>query len=463
MVSRKITKELATFLRREVKAKTAEWGELYKVKRLTSVKAGLPNLPRLTILSEPWLSYIIAIKAGSEVRLYYYNSTGVLQHGDTFRNEETQILEDIQKKSKKLYRYPIKKKDLSIVDITKKYDILFLTIWKQITRNLRISKKRQESRPVIKVVASSYSGVFNTKHEGYFIYIPLNSPNLQHIFIYYSFYFSLPFPIRKNPNISENIALRLYDSFTEGDSILQQLNEDGEKTYDCIEEWSGNSPLEILNFLDRLCLYNTEEWRSSDFIALRALYNSKLPKVSRNNLHKVFCQISAITGNYSLSLLASILAFPLGKKCDSFSPLESEISQVYLFIQKGRILWVHNFLKENLETITLGLQKAIKEALQYWYSNILDISSEIKDSCSYALRNKSDLSIILDNAKLISSSGHEITLDHQKHIILPDSEVNLSFSSHADEFDFIISLKYHLVEDEKNIGNPIFTGEIKLS
>ena len=91
MVSRKITKELATFLRREVKAKSAEWGELYKLKRLTSVKTGLPNLRRLTILSEPWLSYIIAIKSGSEVRLYYYNGTGVLQHGDTVRNEETQL------------------------------------------------------------------------------------------------------------------------------------------------------------------------------------------------------------------------------------------------------------------------------------------------------------------------------------------------------------------------------------
>ncbi|MHA1541592.1 MAG: hypothetical protein ACTSQH_01275, partial [Candidatus Hodarchaeales archaeon] len=219
MVSRKITKELATFLRREVKVKIAEWGELYKLKRLTSVKTGLPNLPRLTILSEPWLSYIIAIKSGSEVRLYYYNSTGVLQHGDTFRNEETQILEDIRKKSKRLYRYPTKKKDLSIVDITKKYDILFLTIWKQITRNLRISKKRQESRPVIKVVAASYSGIFNTKLEGYFIYVPLNSLNLQHIFTYYSFYFLLPLPIRKNPNIAESLALRLYHSFKEGDSI----------------------------------------------------------------------------------------------------------------------------------------------------------------------------------------------------------------------------------------------------
>jgi len=462
MVSRKITKELATFLRREVKAKSAEWGELYKLKRITSVKTGLPNLPRLTILSEPWLSYIIAIKSGSEVRLYYYNSTGVLQHGDTFRNEETQILEDIQKKSKRLYRYPTKKKDLSIVDITKKYDILFLTVWKQITRNLGISKKRQEARPVIKVVATAYSGIFNTMFEGYFIYIPLNSLNLQHIFAYYSFYFLLPLPIRKNPNIAESLALRLYDSFKEGGSILPQLKENRGKTLDSIEEWKGNSAVEILNFLDRLCLYNTEEWKSSDFIALRALYNSKLPKVSRNNLHEVFCQISTITGNSFLSLLATILAFPLEKKCGSSSLYESEFSQVYLFLQDGRIIRVHNFLKENLETITQGLRKAIKEALQYWYSNVLDVSCGINDSFSYIIRNKSDLSIFLDNAKLISSSGRKITLDHQKHLILPDSELNLSFSSYKEESDSIISLNYHLVEDEKNIGNPIFTGKIKL-
>ena len=462
MVSRKITKELATFLRREVKAKSAEWGELFKLKRLTSVKTGLPNLPRLTILGEPWLSYIIAIKSGSEVRLYYYNRTGVLQHGDTFRNEETQILEDIQKKSKRLYRYPPKKKDLGIVDITKKYDILFLTIWKQITRDLRILKKRQETRPVIKVVTTAYSGIFNTRIEGYFIYIPLNSPNLQHIFIYYSFYFLLPLPIRKNPNIAESLALRLYDSFKEGDSILPQLQENGGKKSDYIEEWNCNSPLEILNFLDRLCMYNTEKWKSSDFIALRALYNSKLPKVSRNNLHEVFCQISTITGNSFLSLLATILAFPLEKKCDFFSLNESEISQVYLFIKNGRIIRVRNFLKENLETITQGLRKAIKETLQYWYSNVLDISSEINDSCSYTIRNKSDLSIYLDNAKLISSSGHKVTLDRQKHLILPDSEINLSFSFHTEELDSIISLNYHLVEDERNIGNPIFTGKIKL-
>jgi hypothetical protein len=462
MVSRKITKELATFLRREVKAKSAEWGELYKLKRLTSVKTGLPNLPRLTILSEPWLSYIIAIKSGSEVRLYYYNGTGVLQHGDTFRNEETQILESIQKKSRRLYRYPTKKKDLSIVDITKEYDILFLAIWKQITRNLRISKKRQETRPVIKVVATAFPGIFNTRFEGYFIYIPLNSLNLQHIFVYYSFYFLLPLPIRKNTNISESLALRLYDSFKEGNSILEQLKEDGGKTFDSIEEWKCNSALEILNFLDRLCLYNTEEWKSSDFIALRALYNSKLPKVSRNNLHEVFCQISTITGNSFLSLLATILAFPLEKKCDSFSLNESEISQVYLFIQNGRIIRVHNFLKENPETITQGLRKAIREALQYWYSNVLDVSCEIKDSCSYTIRNKSDLTIFLDNAKLISSSGSKTSLDNQKHLILPDSKVNLSFSSYTKELDSIISLNYYLLKDEKNIGNPIFTGKIKL-
>jgi hypothetical protein len=112
--------------------------------------------------------------------------------------------------------------------------------------------------------------------------------------------------------------------------------------------------------------------------------------------------------------------------------------------------------------MTLGLRKAIKEALQYLYSNILDISSEIKDSYSYTIRNKSDLSIYLDNAKLISSSGREIALNHQKQLILPDSEVNLSFSSYTDDLEFIISLKYYLVEDEKNIGKPIFTGEIKL-
>ncbi len=462
MVSRKIIKVLASLLRKEVKAKSAEWGELYKLKRLTSVKTGLPNLPRLTILNEPWLSYIIAIKSGSEVRLYYYNYKGVLQHGDTFRNEETQILEDIQKKSKRLYRYPTKKKDLSIVDITKEYDILFLSIWKQITQNLRISKKRQKSRPVIKVVATVYSGIFNTKLEGYFIYIPLNSLNLQHIFTYYSFYFLLPLPIRKNPNIAESLALRLYDSFKEGDSILPQLKEDGGKTFDYIEEWKCNSTLEILNFLDRLCLYNTEEWKSSDFIALRTLYNSKLPKVSRNNLHEVFCQISTITGNSFLSLLAAILAFPLEKKCSSFSLNESDISQIYFFIQNGRIIRIHNLLKENLETITQGLQKAIKEALQYWYSNVLDVSCEINDFCTYTIRNKSDLTIFLDNAKLISTSGSKITLDYQKHLILPDSEVNLSFSSYTEELDSIISLNYHLVEDEKNIRNPIFTGKIKL-
>ena len=45
---------------------------------------------------------------------------------------------------------------------------------------------------------------------------------------------------------------------------------------------------------------------------------------------------------------------------------------------------------------------------------------------------------------------------------ISDSEVNLSFSSYTEELDSIISLNYHLVEDEKNIGNPIFTGKIKL-
>lgn len=462
MASRKIAQELAKFLRREVKEKSAEWGELYKLKRLTSVKTGLPNLPKLTILGEPWLSYIIAVKSGSEVRLYYYNQKGVLEHGDTFRNEETQILDNIQKKSKRLYRYPTKKKTESIVDITKEYDLKFRATWKKIAQIHNIPKKQQRSRPVIKVVTTEYSGIFNTKSEGFFIYIPLNSHNLQHIFVFYSFYFLLPSPIRKNHIISENIALRLYDSFMGYDSIIPKLKALIGETIDCLGEWSGFSTHEILFFLNRLCLYNTEKWETSDFNALRSLYKGKIPKVTRNDLHEVYCKISAITGNQFLSFLASLLSFPLEMKCSPSNLKEYEYSRIYLSIQRGRLTHIHNYLKENHLILTQGLQKAIREVLQFWYANVLEISSEGHDPLSYQIKNKSDLTIVLDMAYLVSSSGSKTVLDSQKNILLPDSETDISFSFCARELESIISIEYHIIENERNMDKTIFTGKIRL-
>jgi len=449
-------------LRREVKAKKAEWGELYKLKRVASVRKGLPNIPRLTILSEPWLTYIIAIKSGSEVRLYYYNNLGVLQHGDSFRKDEITILERLQKKSRRLHRYPPKKKELTIIDITKQYDSLFLDLWKQITHYLKISKKRRKNRPVIKVVATSLSGIFNTKIKGNFIYIQLNSPNLQHIFTFYSFYFLLPSPIRQNSTIAESLALRLYDSYRKNDSVLPQVTFEQEKAIDSVEEWKDNSSPEILDFLDRLCMYNTEKWGNSDFLALRNIYKTKLPKVSRNNLHQIFCLVSEKTGNSSLSLLASIMAFSLEKNCKSYHSDESEVSQVYSWILQGRLKLILDFLRNTIEIETQGLRKAIMEALQYWYANILDISSDINTPYEYKVKNKSDLTIILDNAKSLSPSGVSTPLSFQKHVILPDGEIYLSFSSYTKGLEVIIGFNYFLVENKENIGTSVFTGKINL-
>jgi len=462
MVSRKITKELVTFLRREVKAKKAEWGELYKLKSVASVRKGLPNIPRLTILSEPWLSYIIAIKSGSEVRLYYYNNLGVLQHGDTFRKDEIPILERLQKKSRRIHRYPPKKKELTIIDITKQYDSQFRDLWNQITHHLKITKKRRRNRPVIKVVSTPHSGIFNTKIKGNFIYIQLNSPNLQHIFAFYSFYFLLPSPIRQNSAIAESIALRLYDSSRKNDSILHQVTFDAKKTIDSVEEWKDHSLQEILDFLDRLCMYNTEKWKTSDFLALRNIYKTQLPEVSRNNLHEIFCRLSERTGNSSLSLLASILAFSFGKDCKSYHSDESELSQVYFWILQGRIKRILDFLRNTTEMIPQGLRKAIMEALQYWYANILEISSNLNTPYEYRVKNKSDLAIILDNAKSLSPSGVSTALSFQKHVILPDGEISLSFSSYTKGLEVIISLNYFLVENKENIGTSVFTGTISL-
>ncbi|MCK4848373.1 MAG: hypothetical protein KAT16_05075 [Candidatus Heimdallarchaeota archaeon] len=462
MVSRKITKVLVTFLRREVKAKKAEWGELYKLKSLTSVRKGLPNIPRLTILSEPWLSYIIAIKSGSEVRLYYYNNLGILQHGDTFLKEETQILEQIQKKSRRLHRYPPKKKELTIVDITKHHDSQFFDLWNQITRHLKIPKKRRRNRPVIKIVTENHSGIFNTKTKGNFIYIHLNTQNLLHVYTYYSLYFLLPSPIRNNSVIAENLALRLYDSYKKTDSILPQVTFTGKKTIDSIEEWKKYSSQEILTFLNRLCMYNTEKWECSDFLALRNISQTVFPEISRNNIHQIFCQISKETGNSSLSLLAAVMAFSFGKECKTFHPDETEVSQIYSWIKQGRIKRILNFLRKNHTIVSQGLRKAIMEALQYWYANILEISSDSKTPYEYRIKNKSDLTIVLDNAKLISPSKSNTIITYQKQVILPYSEIILSFSSYTKEFDCIISLNYYLIENEANIGTSVFTGKINL-
>ena len=462
MVSRKITKELVTFLRREVKAKKAEWGELYKLKSLASVRKGLPNIPRLTILSEPWLSYIIAIKSGSEVRLYYYNNLGVLQHGDTFRKDEVNILERLQKKSRKIHRYPTKKKKLTIVDLTKQYDKQFLDLWNQISHHLKISKKRRRNRPVIKVATTSHPGIFNTRIKDNFIYIQLNSDDLQHIFTFYSFYFLLPTPIKQNSVIAESLALRLYDSYRKSDSILPKLTTISEMSFDSVEEWKEYSSQEIMSFLDRLCMYNTEKWVSSDFLALRNIYQNNLPNVSRNNLHQIFCLISEKSENSSLSILAVIMAFSFKKKCKTFHPDESEVSQVYSWILQGRIKRVLHFLRNDPTSVTKGLRKAIMEALQYWYANILELSSDSNTPYEYRIKNKSDFTILLDNAMIVNSSGSSTALPFKRNVILPDGEIDLSFSTCTKEVDCIISLNYFIVEKKENIGTSIFTGKINL-
>ncbi len=459
MVSRKITKELVSFLRREIGEKKAEYGELYRIKRHALVKKGLPNIPELTIFREPWLSYIAVIKSGSEIRLYYFDTHGVLQHGDSYKHEGETIINELQKKVKRLYRYPIEKKEISIVDVTKQYDKKFSEVWRQVANYLGVTKRIRQNRPVIKVSPKNYKDIFQTQTVNQFIHIPIDSKEQMAKFIYFSFYYLLPEPIKLNEKVGKSVAWRMLLSYKKSKIFLSEESLQISSQFYSLEEWDQYSPKEIRDMLMRLCLYHTTRWEERDLLTLAELSQHEIPSVTRQNLPHIFCKMAVASKNSTILLLTLILAFPFEGKCEGFNGEKNDHFKIYSWLNNREIKKIHNFLNKNTpNTLSKGLHKAIRESLEFLYANILNITSSSQKTSEFNIRNTSDMYITLSDTFQILPDGQEISFPFQEITIHPYSDSVIRFPPDKMSENLCISIRYHLSEEKG--GHYLFTGKI---
>jgi hypothetical protein len=458
MVSRKITKELVSFLRREIREKKAEYGELYKLKRHALVKKGLPNVPELTVFREPWLAYTILIKSGSEIRFYFFDTHGVLQHGDTYKHEVEMIIHELQKKARRLYHYPIKKKEPGIVDLTKQLDKKFSEVWRQVTNYLAVTKRVRQKRPVIKVSSENFQEIFQSQNVDQYIHIPLHSKEHIGAFIFFSFYYLLPEAIKLNKKVAQSIAWRMLLSYKKVNVFISDETFHQASQLYLLEEWSNYTPKEINHLLSRLCIYYTSCWEDNVLLTLVELCQPALPSVSRKNISKIFCRLAVTTNNPRMFLLASILAFPFNDRCEEFTVEMEDNIKLYSWFINRKIRKIRNFLASPPTMDSKGLHKAIKESIEYLFANIINITSSSQNSFSYSFENLSDLFILLTDARQTFPNGKEVGFPFRETMILPYSKAIVVFSPDRMNENSCINLKYHLLEEKGS--HPLFIGNI---
>ncbi|MHA2203396.1 MAG: hypothetical protein ACW991_06880, partial [Candidatus Hodarchaeales archaeon] len=158
MVHRAVKKELMKFVRREVKEKGADWGELRRIKRHVVVKKGLPSVPSLVINTDAGLSYMVLIHWKKEIRLYLFDLEGNMLHGLSYFSSFEEVSKDLHSKSKKIARHPPLEKKITRAQQNYQLDRKFQQIWVRLAKILRISKSQRRHRPLIKGIPQEADG-----------------------------------------------------------------------------------------------------------------------------------------------------------------------------------------------------------------------------------------------------------------------------------------------------------------
>ncbi len=461
MVRREVPKELMRFVRREVKEKSADWGELRRVKRHVILKKGLPNVPNLVLQSDSGLSYLVIIQWRKELRLYLFDSDGKMLHGHSFFPPLQDVYKDIRSKSKKIARYPKLEKVLTLAEQSHQLDKRFHQVWSRLARLFRISKKNRRKRPLIKCIHQKADGIFGTRVENDFIHVPYQSSELRVIFTYYSLFFFVPHPFRQNEDIVEAIAFKVLTSIKQfgGESLDGARN--SSNIFRQLDPWNHLTASEIMSLLKKMAVYNDTWLRESDFLALVNCPVSLVRNPSRQNLPKIFCEMFSLNQNEIFLTLANILGLPFGFECQIPSNLlQKESLQAYFWIKSWQFSNILLYFQEKRLTLAKGHIRAIEEALNYQYTTVLEINLISKTSGTFEIKNNSDLPVILAGAVLAFPDGSETETSFQAVTISAQSKTILDLNSLKIPRDSPIRFQYSLTRSPDDITQPIFTGTL---
>ncbi|MFX0182457.1 MAG: hypothetical protein ACFE95_05165 [Candidatus Hodarchaeota archaeon] len=459
MTSREVKKELMSFIKREVKEKSADWGELRRIKRHVILKKGLPNVPNLVIQTDSGLSYMGVIQWKNELRVYLFDTKGQMLHGESYFQAIQEVYKDLRSKSKKIARYPTIKKEISISQRNYQLDKRFHQIWTQLAKKMNVPQKYRHERPLIKGIVHPTEDIFGTKLEKGFIYVPFESTKLMTVFTYYSLISFLPPPIRRNSDIAEALSFLMLRSFKQfrDEPIIQ--NRPSSPIIPQIAPWGVLRPAMILNILNKISRYFDSPWNTQDFIFLAKLPINNVRNLSRQKIPTLFCLLFRISQNADFLVLANLLGLPFGIEC----PIPVELSEnttlkLYSWLKNWQLTKLLPYV--NQSTLTKGQLLAFEEALNFQYAKVLDLNLISAKFGKFEIVNKSDLPIILTEIIQVLPDGNERELSFQKVVLPPYETHSFSLKSIKISVEFPIRVQYQLIKSLKDNVQPLFIGTL---
>ncbi len=461
MTRREVKKEIMRFVRREVKEKTADWGELRRVKRHVILKKGLPNVPNLVLQSDSGLSYLVIIQWRKELRLYLFDSDGKILHGQSFFPPLQDVSKDIRSMSKKIARYPKLEKVLTLAEQSQQLDKRFHQVWLRLARLFRISKRNRRKRPLIKCIHQKADGIFGTRVEKDFIHVPYQSSELRVIFTYYSLFFFVPHPFRQNEDIAEAIAFKVLTSIKQFGDESPDDSRNSSNIFRQLDPWNNLTASEIMSLLKKMAIYNETWLRESDFLALVNCPVNLVRNPSRQNLPKIFCEMFSLNQNEVFLTFANILGLPFGFECHIPSNLsEKESFIAFFWLKNWQFSKFLSYFQEKRLSLAKGHIRAMEEALNYQYTTVLKIELIPETSGTFEMKNNSDLPVILTRPVQVFPDGSETEASFQEVTIPAQSKITLDLNSFKILKDFPIRFQYILTKSPDDVTQPIFTGTL---
>ncbi|MFX1536925.1 MAG: hypothetical protein ACFFDI_22125 [Promethearchaeota archaeon] len=147
MRSEEIEKTLIQFLRREIKEKRAQLGELRRLKQTTALTRGV--LPSLRMSTQGTVKYAVYISFGSFYRIYLFSPIGKMLAAQSYTSPDE--FTELKKQSRKLYGFPPKKKKKGFEEQNKILNNNFLKVLDIFTTKYQIKKPKL---PLLSLVAA---------------------------------------------------------------------------------------------------------------------------------------------------------------------------------------------------------------------------------------------------------------------------------------------------------------------
>lgn len=461
MVRRDVKKILMHFIRTEVREKTADWGELRRVKSHVILKKGLPTIPDLVLKTDAGLSFIGIIHWRKEIRIYLFDLEGSILHGTSYYDDLEKVYMDLKTKSKKIARYPPFKKPVLQSQRDHHIDKQFKQIWVQLVQHFRIPLKRRKKRPLIKESKIVRKSFFDARIENEFIHIPDEIGNKTMVFTFYTLLFFLPENLRSNDTLSRIIAYKILISL----KLFQNEPLDPEcnfyKIFDEFRSWKVKNPVKTIQVLERISKYYDKVWNTNDFLELTKLSYDVINSSSRTKISDIFYDIFSKTGNVDFLILASFLGLPFGLKYeiqDQFS--DNTLIILFKHLQSYKISATIDYLNQHKISQKTGIRKAITEALNYQYSCILKLDMDPTDQLKIKIENRSDLFIILISAIQILPDGRELPCSFQEITLKPLSNLVFDIKEVVENYKNPLRIEYILIRSPTDAKKPIFKGTV---